>query len=318
MERRRPARLSRNYLARREQKRLLLLVLALGLVVLIAHEVRYGPSVGSALQAMFGLPSGDRNANTTDVDTRLREGRQERDIPDAFFSPREVQPLPDASEDLFTGVNPSFLAAVRDDSFFRSAEYDAWFHLLRILKYAAPDRLAEASDGRVSFVQLFQQSNDYRGRIVSLKGTVRRAFPLTPPKNDYGIDRYYQLWLFPDDNPSSPIIVFCLDIPKGFPTGMTLVERAELTGFYFKRLAYEAADTLRTAPTVLARGIQWQPAPKRQPVGPPPAGSPWLVIGVALVCSAAVVTYVYWRTRRTKAPRPEKLEPLSERIGDQT
>ncbi len=283
------------------------MVLALGLVVVIAREVRYGPSVGSALQALLNQPSEEGAPKTTDVDTRLKTYRPENSIPGAFISPREVQPPAEPSEGLFPGVNPVYLSAVRDDSFFRAAERDAWFHLLQILAKTEPAELSRASAGRVSFVQLFQQSTDYRGRIVRLKGTVRRASPMTSPKNDYGIERYYQLWLSPDDNPSSPIVLFCLELPEGFPTGMTLAERAEVEGFYYKRLAYEAADTLRTAPTVLARGIQWHPAPKSQPIGPPAPGSPWMVFGVALVLSTALATYVYWRTRSTRI-RPEGVE----------
>lgn len=283
------------------------MVLALGFVVVIAREVRYGPSVGSALQALLGKPPEGGAPETTDVDTRLKTHRPESGIPGTFVSPRDVQPPDTPSKELFPGVNPTHLAAVRDDAFFRAAERDAWFHLLQILAETEPAELSRASMGRVSFVQLFQQSSFYRGRIVRLKGTVRRASPMTPPKNDYGIERYYQLWLSPDDNPSSPVVLFCLELPEGFPTGMTLAERTEVEGFYFKRLAYEAADTLRTAPTVLAREIRWQPAPKSQPIGPPAPGSPWMVFGVALVLSAAIATYVYWRTRPTRIT-PEAVE----------
>jgi len=273
--------------------------MALGLVLLLAREVRQGPQIGAALQALFGNASEREIPLGADIDTRLRVSRAGDDIPGTFFSPLEVQPSAELPNDYFPGVQPTQLDVVRDDTFFRAVEHDGWFHLLRILDEAEAAQVEEACEGRTSFVQLFQQSDDYRGRIVRLKGTVRRAFPLRPPKNDYGIDRYYQLWLFPDDNPSSPIILFCLDLPAGFPTGMTLVERAEVVGFYFKRLAYEAADTLRTAPTVLASSIHWRRAPLKNPMEPSDPGSPWTVLGTALLFSAALATYVYWRTRPT-------------------
>ncbi len=293
---------------------MLILVFALGAVLLLAREVRHGPTIARALQAMFGLIEQDEIPRTADMDTRLKKHSPDDEIPDAFFSPREVRPPAErADEDYFPGVQASHLDTVRDDTFFRAAEHDAWFHLLRIAAEAEPGRLERSAEGRVSFVQLFQQSGDYRGRIVRLRGTVRRAFPLRPPRNEYGIDRYYQLWLFPDDNPSSPIILFCLDIPDGFPTGMTLIERAEVTGFYFKRLAYEAADTLRTAPTVLARGIRWHDTPATIPAGPPDPGSPWMVFLAALALSVALVGYAYWRTRPARAAKralPAELPPV--------
>lgn len=316
MDRLQRQRTPRNYLSRREQWRVLVMVAALGAVVLLAREVRHGPTIGNALEAMFGLPEEDEIPRDGEVDTRLKQREAEDEIPGAFFSPREVGPLTEASEEYFPGVNPEYLAAVRDDTFFRAAEHDAWFHLLELLGEVEPGELAAASKGRVSFVQLFQQSNDYRGHVVRLRGIVRRAFPLQPPSNEYGIEQYYQLWFFPDDNPSSPVVLFCLELPDEFPTGMTLVERAEVVGFYFKRLAYEAADTLRTAPTVLARGVRWEPAPAADPVGPPDPGSPWGVFGAALVFSAALATYVYWRTRSGRmqrdrpftAPRPFEVD----------
>lgn len=292
---------------------MLLMVAALGLVLLVAREIRHGPTIGRALEAMFGLPAEDEIPREVGVDTRLQEGGID-EIPGTFVSPREVEPPADSSGDYFPGVNPEHLATVRDDTFFRAAEHDAWFHLLQLLGETEPAKLQEASRGRVSFVQLFQQSGDYRGHVIRLRGTVRRAFPLRPPKNDYGIERYYQLWLFPDDNPSSPVILYCLELPEEFPTGMTLVERAEVVGFYFKRLAYESADTLRTAPTVLARNIRWQRAPAAGPIEPSDPGSPWTILAVAALFSAGLATYIYWRTRpaRTNAERPDTLVGLPE------
>ncbi len=292
----------RNYLARREQWRVLLMVAALGLVLLLAREIRQGMTIGRALQAMFGAAEEDEIPREGGVDTRLMDPQEEDLIPGTFRSPREVKPTAtERTDEFFPGVKPGYLDQIRDDSFFRAAEHDGWFHLLRILAEAEPAELEEASIGRVSFAQLFRQSSDYRGRVVRLRGTVRGAFPIRSPKNDYGIDRYYQLWLFPDDNPSTPVVLFCLELPEEFPTGMDLVERAEAIGFYFKRLAYEATDTLRTAPAVLARGIDWKRTPPIAPVEPPAPGSPWTVFGTALAFSAVMATYVYWRTRPARA-----------------
>ncbi len=297
---------SRNYLARREQWRLLLMVATLGLVIFLAREVRHGPTIGRALEAMFSPARQDEIPRDAEVDTRLQNRQGENAIPGTFLSPREVQPAEEPEGEYFPGVKPAYLAPVRDDTFFRgAAEHDGWFHLLRILAEAEPDELEQASKGRVSFVQLFRQSKDYRGQLVRLRGTVRGAFPLRPPKNDYGIDRYYQVWLFPDDNPSMPVVFFCLELPDEFPTGMELEERAEVVGFFFKRLAYEATDTLRTAPALLARGIRWKPAPPAPAVEPADPGSPWTVLGAALAFSAILAGYVYWRTR------PARTEPES-------
>ncbi len=295
----------RDYLARREQWRLLFFVMALGLLAFLAREIRHGAGLGRALQGIFSRAAEDDIPRGEEVDTRLKPPNQDEGIPGVFRSPRDVEPPTEPRDEYFPGLKAAYLDTVRDDTFFRAADHDGWFHLLDILSSAEPAELEDASRGRVSFAQLFQQSADYRGHVVRLQGTVRRAFPLRPPKNDYGIDRYYQLWLFPDDNPSLPVILFCLELPEGFPTGMTLVERAAVVGFYFKRLAYEASDTLRTAPTVLARGIRWQKAAPAAPIGPPEPGSPWSVFAVAALFSAILAAYIYWRTRLTR-PSPAR------------
>ena len=149
--------------------------------------------------------------------------------------------------------------------------------------------------GPVSYAQLFQQPNQYRGRLVTVSG--RRAtrasrgdfFP-----NDYGFKEYYQIWLWPDDNPSAPMVIYSLELPKGFPTGMEIGEQAEVTGFFFKRLAYLAKDTLRVAPEILAKTVQWQ---KRPAITADEPAETWpipLVVCVAAGLALLAAWFVYY------------------------
>ncbi|MFW6124516.1 MAG: hypothetical protein ACOC46_00090 [Pirellulales bacterium] len=284
----------RNYLARGEQRRLLLLIVGLGAVLLIGWELRRGASFTRGLEALFG-PQPVREGP---FDTRL-QAADDNGPPDAIFMPRDVEPPRDRSGEYFPGVRPGYLGEVRDDAFFRDREKDAWFHLLAILQRTDAEQITEASTGRASFAQLFQQSDDYRGRLVTLQGTARRAMPLDAPRNDYGMEQYWQVWLSPVDNPSSPIILYCLNLPDGFPTGMDIRQPITTTGFYFKRLAYEATDTLRTAPTVLVKTLRWTPpAPAQRSRVYLPL---WAIVLIALAASAVVVAYVYAKTRSQAA-----------------
>ena len=133
--------------------------------------------------------------------------------------------------------------------------------------------------------------------MVTLRGTLVRAHHLTAPRNDYGIDGYYQVWLQPEDNRSYPMVIYCLHLPEGFPTGMSLSEEAEITGFFFKRWAYNARDTIRSAPVTLARTVHWYQRP--EVVGKPPGGAlaVLLMIAGAAAVALVVVGYVYFRTR---------------------
>jgi len=299
---------ARNFLARREQRRLLLLIVGLGAVLLVGWELRRDPAFLSGLEALFG----PRPVRDAPIDTRLQALNDDGSPPDAIFMPRQVDPPEDTTGDYFPGVRPGYLEKVQDDTFFRSQETDAFYHLLAILQETDTKQLTDASAGRASFAQLFQQSADYRGQLVSLAGVARRANPLDAPKNDYGIEEYWRIWLSPEDNPSSPIILYCLELPDDFPTGMDIRQPVEATGFYFKRLAYEASDTLRTAPTVLVKTLGWTPPPPEEPGVTLPF---WAIGLIGLGISAVVVALIYVKTRPTRSPVDDLPPPDFDRLA---
>lgn len=204
------------------------------------------------------------------------------------------------------GVNRKYLAEVRDDTPTRRAEQDARFQLWDVLLRLRPAELQKLSVGRVSYVQLFRQSDVYRGKLIHTQGTVRRTYRVKAPKNAVGIESYYEIWLAPRDNPSSPMIVDCLKLPKQFPTGVDLAEEVALTGFFFKRRAYDAWDpyrketTRRTAPVVLSKGLQWHKRPPPAQKTSMDVATVGLIVGATLASSLLVAWYVYARTRRPK------------------
>jgi len=201
-------------------------------------------------------------------------------------------------------VDPAELDVIRDNTLDRPEEHAVFLHLMEILRRASPEQLQRASLGRITYAQLQRQPNQYRGKLVTIRGTVRRVVAAHAPKNDRGIDRYYQLWIQPADAPSWPMVAECLELPRGFPAGPDVSEDAQLTGFFFKRWAYIAQDQPRTAPTLLARTIEWEkPAPT--PSAPSPAN--WNSALIALAGVIAVAVWIAWRWRTP--PRPRRAQP---------
>jgi len=190
------------------------------------------------------------------IDTRLAR-RGNTDIPGVIVAAAD-NPVPvDNTRKYFPGVNPEYLARVRDDTVLRGgSEHDAFFHLLEILNKESAETL-EKSATPVTFVQLFKQSDEYRGELVSMEGSLRRAFKLPAARNDYGITDYYQTWFWPHDK-DFPVVIYFLHLPEGFPLGMEIHEEVSVVGFYFKRWAYPAQDDIRTAPLLLAKEPTWQ------------------------------------------------------------
>jgi len=304
--RRRPP--PRNYLSRREQWRLLLLVMSLGLVAVLMGKAR-DPRNWAWLVAFGDRGKAPPPASLPTDDAALKDATRQKppkeDTPGTSPSPAQTKAEGETTGRYFQGVEPKYLAAVRDDATFRSEEQDAWFQLLGILNHTDEARLRRASTGRVTYSQLFRQSEQYRGQLVTICGTILRTSLQHPGENDRRIDQYYQTVLQPADDRSQLVFVYCLSLPKGFPTGMNVSAEVEVTGFYFKRWAYAAQDTVRTAPVLLARTVDWRrppPAVERPPAG---VGSVLMSIAVALGASVLLVTYVYMRTRRGRRREPD-------------
>jgi hypothetical protein len=298
---------------RRTRRPLLLAILFLGLVVILIDWARK-PEHWKWFETLTTSRGEAQIDNRLDAMTNDREGVAIRLPADkkvkgtSSISPKEQmgQSSPPLLGDLpeVPGVDQRYFADIRDNTPFRAAEDDAWFQLWDILQRSPLGELKKFSAGRVSYAQLFRQSDVYRGKLVEVRGTIRRAERMSVPKNALGLKNYYQTWLFPDDNPSSPIVVYCLNLPKNFPQGMNLAEEVALSGFYFKRWVYLAGDpstkeeTLRTAPVLLAKGFQWQPPPPPAPETPFNVMTVTILVTATLGVSLLLVWYVYMRTRR--------------------
>jgi len=206
------------------------------------------------------------------------------------------------------------IRAIRDDTVIsRPAETNAWFRLFEQLQQAEPQALVEAEAPRIGFRQMFKQPEEYRGRLIRVRGEAKRAYHLQAPRNFVGIEGYYKFIVFPAGGPSSPIFVYTLEVPEGFPKITDLdVDKevtdledvhVEFTGYFFKRVAYQATDSTRVAPLVLAKMPTWTP---QQPKGDPKPPNPWLllaaVLGTALL-GTAVAAFVVSRHGATPSSK---------------
>ncbi len=144
------------------------------------------------------------------VDTRLEAvagpppGENEVVILPADEPPDEV----DASQ---LSASLASLGRVRDATFFRHDDEDAWLESLLTLQGYDGRSLAPPRD--VGFTEIFGQPKSFRGRSVRMRGTLRRLEQLDSPANNYGIDTYWQGWLEPAGGPASPVVVHFLQLP---------------------------------------------------------------------------------------------------------
>lgn len=287
----------------RERRWLSVLVLSVGVAFLLIGWIR-NPSFLRWLDAFSSPVAGGR---VTAIDNRLETtSSNEKLAADEFLvAGRSSSGTSESPATYFADLRAEEFEPVRDDTPSSRDDRAVSMHLLDILQRTDLDALQKHAIGPVSYAQLFQQSDQYRGQLVSQSGIVRRANWLALPANKSDISGYYQLWLWPFDNPISPILVYCLELPKGFPTGMEIAEQVEVTGFFLKRCAYAAADTARVAPEILAKTVVWDRRAILQAKEPAETWPISVVVCVSVVVALFVAGVLLYRTRPR---RPELSE----------
>ncbi len=230
---------------------------------------------------------------TEKLDNRLHElGHRTANDPAGTF----VVVAEPAADD--TGL----LATIQDDTpVFRPTEREAWFHELERVRDRDEQALEASALKDVAYLQLHKQPADYRGKIISVKGTVRQAYRTPAPENDLGVKEYCVYVLQPVGQPDAIVWVYSVDAPPGFPRlgadsadpKGKMREDVSVTGIFFKRCAYAARGGTYTAPVLIAKAPHWQPAPVA--ARPSDRVTPFELVGgfsaalVLAVCIAAVM-----------------------------
>jgi len=137
-----------------------------------------------------------------------------------------------------------------------------YYHFLDKARKAPVSQLISDARRDVTFSHLYRDPREdpkkYRGQLVQVKGTVRRALAFDVPPNAYGLTKRYELWIFTEDSGKFPWVVELTDLPTGFPLGSEIQEKVESAGFFLKLWAYRAQDGFRSAPLLLGHGLNWQ------------------------------------------------------------
>jgi hypothetical protein len=168
----------------------------------------------------------------------------------------------------FPGIRPDLLKTIEDNTYFRTAEKDAWFHFIELMQNETPGTIHAVP---VEYAQLVDQPNVYRGKLVTVRGTARQITQEKPAANDLGITSYYRIVIQPADGANWPIIVYCLELPRGVAPGDDLSLDATVTGLFFKKLSYKWRDGLGIAPVIVAKNVTTisataRPVAKNQPL----------------------------------------------------
>lgn len=187
-------------------------------------------------------------------------------------------------------------------------------------------------------VALFNRPEENQGRVVKLRGRVRRTNLVLVDEPDVvaatGIDRYYQLCLFSNDSQGWPLVLCVPELPDGLKTGGGEKYRREIefVGAFTKTWAYrtsaqrtqiaEIAENSETAETSQSAEVS-QTDQTAESSGPGPWGRVPVLIGRVVrvvpeepertppVSSTALfagfaVLFVAWRVLRCRAAAPPR------------
>jgi hypothetical protein len=280
---RRP-RAPRNYLLPAERRRLFWRVMPAAAVLML-------------LMGWIERTWSPRQGGRPQVDTRLEQVAGPRPRGDEVLIERGAEAIePEPAVEL--GASPESLARVRDATFFREADNDAWFQTWSTLQRTGAAGLRSALAREVSFSELFGQPRAFRGRLVRMRGKLHRLERLAAPANQHAVDHYWQGWMEPAGGPASPVVVQCLTLPDGMPSGMKIDEPVDITGYFFKNYAYNASDTIRVAPVIMTFQPLWRPRPPRSAGTFAGRGEGMLLVAGAVATLLAAMGCGMWAARR--------------------
>lgn len=296
---RRPARRSKNYLAPAERQRLFWRFMPPALVVVLA--------LGWVERTWFHRAEPPPVAQ---VDTTLRDPFAQGTAADAVLIQPEPEPFIATG---LLGASASSLEKVRDDTVFRDDDREAWFQIWASLRSMDQQQLMKSATPPTGFAELYGQPRTFRGRLVRVRGTLHRLQRMQAPANEYDIDGYWQGWLEPAGGPPSPIVVYFRKLPPGMPEGLSIDERVEVVGYFFKRWAYAAKDTVRTAPLVMAIEPAWRPKTDTRPVLDA-IGSVALITMAVLVLLTLMALWL--ANRGSQPPKPPPPIDIEKSLAD--
>ena len=115
----------------------------------------------------------------------------------------------------------------------------------------------------ISVTDLFNRPDETRGKPVLLRGTAKRIVP-TPVTDSavqslFGIDHYYQVFLFAEGSQGNPIVVCVRSLPEGMPTGDAEDFSVSITvaAVPYKLWIYTAQEKPHYAPLLAGRSLTW-------------------------------------------------------------
>lgn len=242
----------------------------------------------------------------TDDNLQAQEAESPRQA--APEEPEIIVPGPNDLDQASAEEMRRLLDFVVDRAPLKSREMHAYWKFIDWSRTQPLQELERRAMKNVPFRELWEQPDDYRGKLIRLRLHVRLIVKYEP-NNQSDTQTVYEAWGWTDDSLSFPYVIVFPDAPEGMPLGRDIRAEMVFTGYFLKIMTYTAFDHPRGAPLLVGRARM---AHKDDQLAPVESSStmPYLpIIGIGSILAVAAAIFVSRRYKRTlqRAPLPEAL-----------
>jgi hypothetical protein len=208
--------------------------------------------VGIVAAALFGLQiyrNNQQRAATAppvlEVSTPLIEPRIELSRPSAT-----TRAVAEAATEAPPQFDKALLQTVQDDTLgIRPEDAPALSALLDHVRRVPAEDLAATARPDVHYVNLMTEPEQFRGDVVTFTGELWRCQQVSSQ------EALYEAWVFTSDSGGQPYRILAGQLGDGVRPGTSQRTPVEITGYFFQRGGYDAADGAQLAPVVVAPQI---------------------------------------------------------------
>ena len=310
------------YLNKSDQRRMLRMMGIL-ILVLISMKLAADPAMWAWLFPGQVGNEAEQQAEKKDIDYGVKVDEESPLPPDVFRSERSEPPSdhqPAVAEssanraepraennndatakigDYSIEIDPEILAPVSDGWLgIRKRESSAFFAVIAKAKEIPLKALENAGDDRVDYTVLMTDSEQFRGRLLTVEGTIRLIESVSVSNEnvarEFGVDRYYVAWMWTDSSGGSPYRLIATSLAEGMSPGKNLELPAKFTGYFFKREGYNTEQGLHVAPVLIGKHIRWNRPAVVAPGTVDSLGPVPYIVGFAVLIALALGLMI-WR-----------------------
>lgn len=162
---------------------------------------------------------------------------------------------------------------------FTEADKNAFYGLLQVVSSLPEGWLEEEAKKQqeekpIHVIDLFNHPEETRGKPILLRGTAARVVS-TPVKDEevqtlFGIDHYYQIFLYTEQSRGNPIVICVPSLPEGMPVGDgdDFAEQITAAAVSYKLWIYDTSKGQHYAPIMIGHTPTWHPKPAGQRLPP--------------------------------------------------